>query len=451
MNRRSQHRSAPGAFVLFAVVVLLAVGLAVGAVVSYRSTLDNAHAALLARLQERAYSLLSAARGPGRNSPEFLADLLRDRAETDGYVHFIAADGRVLASTLPDETGRIRQTESLPSLARGGAVRSEAREVDTPSGPGVEVWVGRHPRGWGAHMRGHGGGGHTLFVCVGVPIAGQLVGVTNGRIHLVVSIVSAVLLLGLAIVVLRAMRQAAAVGAEMERRQRLASLGELAAIVAHEVRTPVAAVRGYAQLLIERTAEKEARCRGPAEKIVAETSRLGRLVDELLVYARPTAPVFTEVDLSSLAREVAEHLAATAHTSEVRLLCDAEAPFVLRADPGRIRQVLGNLVLNAVQHSSPEQTVVVRVEGNRRQVIVEVSDRGPGVPPDSRHRVFEPFFTTRAEGTGLGLAVCRRIADEHGGELSYEARDGGGSVFRLVLKTRAGHGRETQTVAKPPE
>ena len=418
-----------GLLLLFSLVVLLAAALVGGSISSYRSQQANAKAAVVARLQERAWTLLSATRGPGRRTSGALAQLLAARPAGPGYVHFMDDQGVVLAST---RAGAVGQAMDRPALPETGPEHPVQRWVETTEGPGVEVWAQSRPRGPGARLHA----AHAITICVGTPLAGQLSGLEHERVHLAVSVVGAVLLLALAVVSLRAARRAAELGAAMQREQRLASLGELAAIVAHEIRTPVAAARGYAQVLLERLPADEPRGRAPAEQIVVETDRLAALVDDLLGYARPNPPTFTDFDLAALARETAERHVTLAHGREVRLLCEADAPVPVRADRERLRQALGNLMLNAVQLSPASETVVVRACGERRWARVEVADRGPGVPEADRQRIFEPFFTTRAAGTGLGLAVSRRVADEHGGTLDVQPREGGGSVFALRVPRR---------------
>jgi two-component system sensor histidine kinase HydH len=241
----------------------------------------------------------------------------------------------------------------------------------------------------------------------------------------------------LALVLLRANRREARHSIEMERRQRLASLGQLAAILAHEIRTPVAAVRGYAQLLLERVEGDGQRLRDPAERIVADTSRLGRLVDDLLAYARPNPPRFASVDLGELARSAAERLGPEARAADVRIITDTPEPARVEADRDRISQALDNMVVNALRFSPAGEAVVIRTEVGRAEVRLEVADRGPGVEPERRQAIFEPFHTTRASGTGLGLAVAQRIADEHQGAIEVLDRRDGGAVFRLTLPLTA--------------
>jgi two-component system sensor histidine kinase HydH len=218
----------------------------------------------------------------------------------------------------------------------------------------------------------------------------------------------------------------------MERRQRLASLGELAAIVAHEMRTPLSTVRGYAQLLAERAEGADERARAPMEKIIQETDRLSHLAADLLTYGRPTPPRMVPVDLSRLVAETAERLGQPAAQRRVSVRCEAPEAMLAVADPIRLAQAFDNLVQNAVQASPAGETVTIRLERARGRAVVEVSDRGPGVPVESQEKIFEIFHTTRKGGTGLGLAVARRIADEHGGSLVYDGSSGW-TVFRLTL------------------
>jgi len=451
-NAAVAHRSTGTAFLLPTLVVsLLAAALAVGGVVSYRSSQTSARAGLRARLQDRAFALAAAGRRPQRRGVQTLQTIVDDLGLDEGGARFADPEGRVLASSSWIQIGTVAPLPRFDPETGGSA----EQELQGPDGAELEVcvpvpaptlagrpeaapWNPGGPQPWSAKGRPAWDRGEVpeplpnTFACAAMPLSAGLVGVTTARLVLLVSLLAAVGLLALAMLALRATRREAELGLRLERRQRLASLGELAALLAHEIRTPLAALRGFAQILDER-APDEPRLRDPADRIVSETDRLGRLVDELLSYARPAPPSFADIDVAALTRETAERMARQAAALDVRLLCEAVDPVRLRADPSRLEQVLSNLVRNAVEHSPTGATVLLRVEAERGQVRLSVADRGPGIDPAVRPRIFEPFFTTRAEGTGLGLAVCRRIADEHEGVLSVSERAGGGSEFTLSL------------------
>jgi signal transduction histidine kinase len=220
---------------------------------------------------------------------------------------------------------------------------------------------------------------------------------------------------------------------ELVRSERAAAAGQMAAAMAHEVRNPLTG----AKMTLEMLLAEEQRA-GPAEELRAvldELRRLELVVDELVSYARPSPPVLARVDAAELAGEVLGLLRRQLEHAHVRAAVRAEpgAP-AARADRGKLKQVLVNLVLNAMQAQPRGGEVEVRVlPAGEARLALEVADRGPGVRPADLEKIFAPFYTTKPGGAGLGLAVSRSIAEEHGGNLSCRAGEGGGAVFRLEL------------------
>lgn len=246
---------------------------------------------------------------------------------------------------------------------------------------------------------------------------------TSARRTLGVGAVAAGTLLLLALGLVRWSMRAAAVEQERERERRLASLGQLSAVLAHEIRNPLASLKGNAQLLAAMLPEGE-RPRAKAERVVGEALRLEGLTNDLLEFARDGELHLEPVDPATLLTE-----SATRVSPAIRVVTDG-APRAWQLDPRRVGQVLANLLDNAVQAGAPV-TASVQEEGGR--LVYEVSDAGPGVPEADRARLFEPFFTTRTHGTGLGLAVVKRVVELHRGTITVEDAPGGGACFRVAL------------------
>jgi two-component system sensor histidine kinase PilS (NtrC family) len=231
----------------------------------------------------------------------------------------------------------------------------------------------------------------------------------------------------------------------MRRRERLASVGELAAGLAHEIRNPLAAITGAMEVL-----QQDLRFEGEHQALMAialrESERLNGLIGQFLLYARPASSHKHSCDLVPL---VAETLALLkAHHDyradiEVREAFDAEEVWV-KADPNQLRQVIWNLVLNAVQALPGGGRLTVRIrsiaptqaEGGGRAEM-EVSDSGQGIRPEDLQRIFEPFFTTKSGGSGLGLAIVHRIVEEHGGRVDVHSERTKGT--RVIVTLPAGH------------
>jgi two-component system sensor histidine kinase HydH len=192
--------------------------------------------------------------------------------------------------------------------------------------------------------------------------------------------------------------------------------------MAHELRNPLAALKGHAQLL-EELLEGPALAR--ASRVVQEAERLEKITEDLLAFARLATIERAEVSPLALARE-----AAALDPARVRVE-DAGAPERFPLDALRARQLIDNLVQNALQidESGKEVRVIVGRDRGGAALQITVEDQGPGLPEGELDRLFEPFFTTRTRGTGLGLAVARRCAELHGGTLRAERRAEGGARF----------------------
>jgi signal transduction histidine kinase len=221
-----------------------------------------------------------------------------------------------------------------------------------------------------------------------------------------------------------------------DRAERMALLGRLAAGLAHEIRNPLGSIAGSAQLLkAARSLSDEDRAL--CEIIQREAARLNDLVSDMMDLSRPRQPQMTRIDLVRLVREVVELAGKSGRgVSDVLVSYDGPESAHVVADGAQLRQLLWNLVRNGVQASSAGDRVVVSlvVNGNG-ELELAVSDRGPGIAPEARGRLFDAFFTTRSQGTGVGLAVVKRIADEHGFSIAVESGtpDEKGAVFRLSM------------------
>jgi signal transduction histidine kinase len=219
---------------------------------------------------------------------------------------------------------------------------------------------------------------------------------------------------------------------ELERRRRLACLGEIAAGVAHEVRNPLGAIRLYSGLLRGKCGDLAAAVE-LIEKIEAGISAIDGVVQDTLALAPRQGRGDCELrEIVMGARDLAED---SIRARRVRLKIKFEAGDVrLHGDAPAMQRVLLNLIMNAADASSPGQTVTVSVsELGDDQVAVSVLDHGMGLSDETLERVFDPFFTTKATGTGLGLTIAHRLVETHGGQLTARNRARGGAEFRLVL------------------
>jgi two-component system NtrC family sensor kinase len=220
---------------------------------------------------------------------------------------------------------------------------------------------------------------------------------------------------------------------QMSRAEHLATLGELAAGLAHEIRNPLAGVAGVIDV-IGRELPEGSPNREILKEVQGEVLHIKQILSELLDYARPKPPNFQPADLNA----TAEHAVALARQQtlsrpiEIKLAKAERLPPV-EHDPMQIQQLLLNLMLNAIQAIGEAGRIDVIVESRSGFAAITVSDTGRGIAPEHLPNIFRPFFTTKGQGTGLGLSLARRIAEDHGGRIEVISQPGAGTRFTLLL------------------
>ena len=220
---------------------------------------------------------------------------------------------------------------------------------------------------------------------------------------------------------------------QMSRAEHLATLGELAAGLAHEIRNPLAGIAGVIEIL-GRDVPESSPSHDVWKEVQQEIRHIQRILTDLLDYARPRPPSFHPADLNATA-ETAVRLARQQVLSRpvtIELLLAPEAPLV-EHDPAQIQQVLVNLLLNAIQAIEGAGRVEVRVEARDGASAVVVSDTGPGIAPEQIAHIFRPFFTTKGKGTGLGLSLAQGIVEQHNGRIEVTSVRGQGTQFTVWL------------------
>jgi signal transduction histidine kinase len=225
--------------------------------------------------------------------------------------------------------------------------------------------------------------------------------------------------------------------AYQERQERLASLGILAAGVAHEIRNPLTAVRARLYTL-QQWLGKESPPYREAEFIDKEITHLEQIVREFLDFARPSEPERSPVSAKKLLAEVQALLAPTLRSSSIELSLGTVVETEFNADPHQIKQVLINLIHNAAESIGQHGRVTLhahasRLNGGLRAVVLEVNDTGTGISPEQQKMLFDPFFTTKSGGTGLGLSIAARIVEKHGGSIEVRSEMSRGTTFSILL------------------
>ena len=221
-------------------------------------------------------------------------------------------------------------------------------------------------------------------------------------------------------------------------RERLASLGILAAGVAHEVNTPIAGLSSYAQLLLSETSPGDPRY-AILKKMERQTFRAAHLVNNLLEFARPRKRAEVRTDLKAVLANAAESVETSFGSRQLTVSGDGGAPVEVLGDARELEQVFVNLLTNARDASPEDGTISCEVLREGDVARVSIADRGTGIPPDAGDRLFQPFYTTKkAGGMGLGLAISRDIVLRHGGDIGLAPREGGGTVAWVTLPLASG-------------
>jgi PAS domain S-box-containing protein len=242
---------------------------------------------------------------------------------------------------------------------------------------------------------------------------------------------------GAVVLVVNDITERVAMERKLEEQERLASLGIMAAGIAHEVNTPITGISSYAQMLLDATPSEDPRY-SLLKKVERQTFRASRIVNSLLKLARNQEVEATAVDVGELVSECVELLRDRTEALRIRIeTSNGHGPAIVNGSDGELQQVFTNLFQNAIDAMPEGGTLRVVTRMTEAWVEVAIDDTGPGIDAAARERVFEPFFSTkqRAGGTGLGLSISHEIVRRHGGELAIEDRpDGPGCRFVVRLR-----------------
>ncbi len=224
--------------------------------------------------------------------------------------------------------------------------------------------------------------------------------------------------------------------------------------LAHEIRNPLNSMNMNLQMLGEELQGVPGLEGGEHLEMLrsmqGEIKRIASLIDGFLQYARPATPQFEVADLNELLNATARFLQADFRQSGVELILDLE-PLLpsVELDPAQMRQALLNIFGNARQVMQPGGKVRVSTKaGLGGEVVIEITDTGPGIPPDMIEKIFEPFFSKRAGGTGLGLAIARQMVENHRGRIEVESKVGEGTTFRIRLPRRHSRAGDAPSAGK---
>jgi len=228
--------------------------------------------------------------------------------------------------------------------------------------------------------------------------------------------------------------------ATIERQEKLASLGVLAAGVAHEIRNPLTAIKARL-FTLRKSLEQRPRAIEDVNLIEREINRLERIVRNVLMFARPAEPKRETFSAIALLRELRDLMGSQLETTDIEIAVEDSTDTMIQGDPNQLKQVLLNLIRNGAESIGERGRIALRsstgrvsIEGRSTNVaVLEVEDNGKGIPADVQKRLFDPFYTTKPAGTGLGLSIAARIIEQHGGALRFQTEVGRGTTFGIVL------------------
>ncbi len=230
----------------------------------------------------------------------------------------------------------------------------------------------------------------------------------------------------------KARRKAEEMRLRLERSQKMSLVGQIAAGMAHEIKNPLASIKGAVEILNDDTTAPDDR--EEFKSIVfKEVKRINASVSDFLEFARPSETQMNDFNLAEIVHSCLKQVQPQSGKRGIEIVSHIDDPVKVNGDEEKIHQVLLNLLLNAMDASPDGSTIEVNLKADGRNAIVTVEDSGDGISETDSNKIFEPFFTTKSAGTGLGLAIAKNIIDQHHGTIILENRPGGGAVARITI------------------
>jgi signal transduction histidine kinase len=411
------------------IVITVCAGLALSAAYNFVMLSRLAREYLHNQARDIANAIDSQARGPGRrHNPVFWKSLIDQRMESSsgGTLAFVA---------LLDGTGApVASSKNFnPAVLKiaPGSIKSGIYAFNFPLMPGSQM--GMMPGSQMGMMMGTSVAGWQLRLGLHTSAANFI---QRQAVTQTVVAVAAMIVLGLlSYTLLRNARRFIALQNREQSDRRLRMLGTMAASLAHEIRNPLGAMKGLTQLAQEELPPDHV-AQPQLKTVVSEAERLEKLVTDLLDFARTKEPQISEFDLAVLISDIKTILNSRPEASKVAMRISATPnPLILRSDPAGLRQVLLNVLINAIEATPQGETVTLTtmLDESHQSIVIRIDDSGKGLGNRNPDELVQPFFTTKIQGTGLGLAISKQIIESLGGSLNLENLSGGGARCSIIL------------------
>ncbi|MBA3014547.1 MAG: histidine kinase [Proteobacteria bacterium] len=335
------------------------------------------------------------------------------------YAAIIAANGTIIFHTNSDLTGSNVGDTRYQSVLQTGALSEKRLQLGT----GETIYEFQTP----LHLSSTT---CILRLALHTWRAEEVMRRARQGITVIFSLLAVGWLLGLTVLWL--LKRQAEQQRQAAQQKELARLGEVGAVLAHEVRNPLAGIKGYGQFLTERL--PEGKDRGFAQLIVNEANHLQGLVNDILLYTRTESISLIPCRPAIVAESVLKLLTPQAQERSVKIHCHIPNELTVLCQEAGLRRVLLNLITNAIQASPDEGTIIVTGLRDGKWAEINVADNGPGISAEMQSALFEPFRTSKARGAGLGLAISKKIIDDYGGSIKAGPAPGGGALFSVHLQ-----------------
>ncbi len=354
--------------------------------------------------------------------------------EAVAFLALYGKGGILLLHSNPHLIGKMEQDPFVKRVLRMGLPIEHTMTLKT----GEDVYVLDFP----AHLR-KGQGIEMAVLRIALHTYPSMGVVRKARFHLTLSLGGVGVLWVLSFLLLFYMSRSYRMENELMEQKRLALLGEMAAVLAHEIRNPLGSIKGFAQFLMEKRKEQDPE-KGYLQTMVEECKRLEKLVNDLLSYARQEALSPTSFSLTELIRECLHQTEDASKGEKITIQWESPEEILLYADRDKLKQVLLNLLQNSIEAEEKGGTITVKAYKENGKVFLWIKDTGKGMDQETLKKIFQPFFTSKSKGTGLGMAIVKKLVEQMGGELHVNSQLGKGTSIQIILPIQLNRKGETE-------